>query len=231
MGYKYSAMNAEILYTPLDINLELPDEQKIIDWVVEHRIKDTNYNQYQINWNIHCPIVSCFPIEDWTSSDSIVELDKHIHKLHNTGKLYWHPGFKETFPEIASAIEQFPFQELTVAIIQTQIGYIQPHQDDLDEFASTITEPRRFFIHLTDPTKTTLFLCKDEDGRDCVTPKIHKEWPCYAFNNDTAWHGATKGDRVRMIINTAGIIDPVKHKELIERSVDKFKDEVLYVNL
>jgi hypothetical protein len=223
-------MNTEILYTPLDIELVLPNEQKIIDWVVDHRIKDTDYNQYQINWNIHCPVVSCFPIEDWTSSDSIVELDKHIHKLHNTGKRYWHPGFKETFPEIAAAIEAMPFEELTVAIIQTQIGYIEPHKDDLDDRASTIEEPRRFFIHLTNPTESSLFLCKEKEG-ERVYPKLNPSWPCYAFNNDTVHHGAEKKDRVRLIINTAGIIDPVKHKELIDRSIKKFKDEVLYVDL
>lgn len=224
-------MNPEILFTPLDIELTLPDEQKIIDWVVEHRIKDTDYNQYQINWNIHCPIMSCFPIEDWQSSNAIVELDKHIHRLHNSNKIYWHPGFRETFPEIAAALEQLPFKEFTVAIIQTQLGYIQPHQDDLDEFANSITEPRRFFIHLTNPSETTLFLCNDKEGNGKVSPKIDPKWPCYAFNNDTAFHGADKKDKVRMIINTAGIIDPVKHKELIDRSVEKFKDKVMYVNI
>jgi hypothetical protein len=224
-------MNTEILFTPLDIELVLPDEQKIIDWVVEHRIKDTDYNQYQINWNIHCPIMSCFPIPNWQSSTAIIELDKHIHRLHNSNKIYWHPGFKETFPEIAAALEQLPFKEFTVAIIQTQLGCIQPHQDDLDDYANEVNEPRRFFIHLTDPTRTTLFLANDKDGTGKITPRIDPAWPCYAFNNDTSYHGADKGDRVRMIINTAGIIDPVKHKELIERSIKKFKDQVMYVNL
>jgi hypothetical protein len=223
-------MNTEILYTPLDIPLVIPDEQKLIDWVVDHRIKDSNYTQYQINWNIHCPVVSCFPIEDWTSSNAIIDLEKYIHKLHNTNKRYWHPGFKETFPEIAAAIEAMPFEELTVAIIQTQLGYIQPHSDDLDERANTITEPRRFFIHLTDPRESTLFLCKDKDG-ERIYPKLNPNWPCYAFNNDSVYHGAEKKDRTRLIVNTAGIIDPIKHKELIDRSVKKFKDEVLYVNI
>jgi hypothetical protein len=43
------------------------------------------------------------------------------------------------------------------------------------------------------------------------------------------FHGADyNSTRIRIILDTAGILDTAKHKELIDRSVEKFKDFVIY---
>ena len=53
--------------------------------------------------------------------------------------------------------------------------------------------------------------------------------PCFAFNNNDVWHGATETHRPKIILTTAGIIDNEKHAALINRSLEKYKAEALYI--
>jgi hypothetical protein len=140
--------------------------------------------------------------------------------------MFFHPSFEETFPSIASAIRQLPFKQLTYAGMILQMGEIGAHQDTADH--NNPSEPRRYNIYLTDPAHNTFYLSKDIDSEK-VNPQFDNVYRCFAFNNSECWHGAESTNRPKIMIATTGIIDDTAHKELVARSIDKFKDKVLYL--
>lgn len=213
-----------LAYTPIDIVIDVPDEQEIINWFEKHKVLDTDYWEYRANRHTWA-IVACMKnLDDWRKIDFSL-WDNRRDEIPNAG-MYFHPGFEETFPSIASAIKQLPFKQLTYAGMILQMGEITPHQDTHDH--NDPTEPRRYNIYLTDPAHNTFYISKDPKS-ERIKPQIDNTYRCFAFNNSKCWHGAEPTARPKLMIATTGIIDDTAHKELVARSIDKFKDKVLYI--
>jgi hypothetical protein len=88
---------------------------------------------------------------------------------------------------------------------------------------------------LTDPAYNTLWLDPDTTEEGVSVTKLYckvpQGYPVYAFNNLDCFHGSDHDpNRLRMILDTGGMLDKTKHTELIKRSVAKFKDNVIYLN-
>jgi hypothetical protein len=72
---------------------------------------------------------------------------------------------------------------------------------------------------------STLWLETDKKFYPTVVPG----YPVYAFNNFDCFHGSDFVEgKIRMILDTAGMLDATAHKELLERSVKKFKEFLIY---
>ena len=166
---------------------------------------------------------TCKTPKDWRRYDNTMWENRREEGV-NEGVLL-HPGLEEAFPSIANCIKQLPFKQLTVSGMLYQMGEIPPHKDAPDKHNPT--EPRRYTIYLTDPNHNTFYFSDNESGENKIYPKLVS--PCFAFNNEDAWHGAIATNRPKIILTTAGIIDNEKHEALLKRSLEKYKDYALYL--
>jgi len=213
-----------LAYLPIDIPMPILDEQKLLDWFEHHKLLDTDYWEYEQNRHTWALVSTCKEPADWRRYDATMWENRRVAG-DNDGVLF-HPGFEETFPEIANCIRQLPFKQLTVSGMLYQMGEIPTHQDASDPHQPT--EPRRYTIYLTHPEHNTFYVSKTKTSERFLI-NVDPEYACFAFNNTDVWHGAFKNDRPKIILTTAGIIDNEKHNALLERSLKKFKDKALYL--
>lgn len=213
-----------LAYLPIDIPMPILDEKKILDWFENHKLLDTDYWEYQQSRHTWAMISTCKEPKDWRKYDSTMWENRRVES-ENHGVLF-HPGFEETFPELANCIKQLPFKQLTVSGMLYQMGEIPTHRDAVDPHYPT--EPRRYTIYLTNPEHNTFYVSKDETSEK-VLINVDPNYSCFVFNNTDVWHGALKNDRPKIILTTAGIIDNEKHQDLLARSLEKFKNQAIYL--
>lgn len=212
----------KLVYLPIDIDVEWPNEELLLKWFDEHKLLDTDYWEYAQGRHIWAMISTCKQPKDWRRYDGEMWANRR-EEGDNEGVLF-HPGFEETFPSIANCIRQLPFKQLTVSGMLYQLGPIPDHQDTFDP--RTPTEPRRYTIYLTDPAHNTFYFSKEKNGERHF-PTMSR--PCFAFNNNDVWHGAAETHRPKIILTTAGIIDDEKHEALLKRSLEKYGSEAMYL--
>lgn len=213
----------KLIYLPIDIDVEWPDEAMIIDWFHHHKLLDTDYWEYTSQRHTWAMTSTCKQPSDWRRYDAEMWNNRRAEGV-NQGVLM-HPGLEEAFPSIANCIRQLPFKQLTVSGMLYQMGEIPPHQDAHD--IHDPSEPRRYTIYLTDPRYNTFYFSKTESGEDKIYPNLIT--PCFAFNNTDVWHGAVATKRPKIILTTAGILDHDRHEALLKKSLDKYKDYALYL--
>ena len=213
-----------LAYLPIDIPMPILDEKKILDWFENHKLLDTDYWEYQQGRHAWAMISTCNEPKDWRRYDAEMWANRR-QEGNNSGVLF-HPGFEETFPELANCIRQLPFTQLTVSGMLYQLNEIPVHQDTADP--RNPTEPRRYTIYLTAPEHNTFYVSKTADSEKMLI-KVNPEYSCFVFNNTDCWHGALKTDRPKIILTTAGILDNEKHEALLTRSLEKFKDQAIYL--
>lgn len=212
-----------LVYTPIDIPCKLQDEQKILNWFHRHCLTSDDYWEYQSGRHKWAMVSTSKEPKDWRIYDKDMWENRRV-KQDIVPDIFLHPGFEDEFPEIANVIKQLPFKQLSVTGMLYQIGDIPLHNDTQDP--NNPTEPRRYTIYLTNPDHNTFYF--DIKGEK-VFPKIHKDYCCFVFNNRDVQHGALKIDREKIILTAAGIIDDEKHEQLLTRSIEKFKDYLIYL--
>ena len=217
-----------ILFTPLDIPISLPNEQEIYDWAEANTFRQNEYKQYELGWFTHSPVACCILPDDWRDVKELYKVEDHLkNQVVGNTNTFFHPEFAKLFPQLVEAIKALPFKELTGASVKIQRGPSFPHQDDLHTIEGDgLSEPKRITMSLTNVDHSMLYL--EKNGQKYY-PKIPAGYPCYAFNNADVMHAADYDPtRIRIILDTAGMLDVEKHQELIKRSISKFKDYVIY---
>jgi hypothetical protein len=210
-----------VIYTPVDIEFEIPDEQEVIEWFHKHKITDTDYWEYAEGRHEWCYVALREEPESWYTYDAWLDWSQERKPIDDFG-LFFHPGFEERFPGLAKCIRELPFDQIGTSGFIMQIGTIPPHQDA----AYDIVEPRRYIIYVTDPKYNTFYL---EHKGEKIFPQIDSKYRCFAFSNSDVMHGAVPTDRTKILLSTVGIMNEEKHKELIERSIKKFSDKVIRI--
>jgi len=87
-------------------------------------------------------------------------------------------------------------------------------------------EPRRFNIQLTKHEYKSFYVATSENS-ERIYCNITKEAPGYALTEKYNWHGADYSGPDKLILVTAGIIDRNKRDQLIERSREKYKKDLI----
>jgi hypothetical protein len=137
---------------------------------------------------------------------------------------------KNNFDKI---LNQLPFTEITVINYKIQQRKVESHidvypelgikQEELDHIRQN--EPAGYRIVLNgDPNSVEVF-----DGQrwvNAVTPSV----PCCYLLHSTGARHRVKEDIGRTIIYIRGILDTMKHQELIKRSLEKYKNYAIYLN-
>lgn len=210
-----------VIYTPIDIEFDIPDEHEIIEWFHENKITDTDYWEYAEGRHEWCYVALRKEPKDWRTYDAWLDWSKERKPIEHAG-LYFHPGFEERFPGLAKCIRELPFDQIGTSGFIMQIGTIPPHQDSAYE----IIEPRRYIIYVTDPRYNTFYL--EHEGKK-IFPEIDEKYRCFVFNNSDVLHGAEPTNRTKILLSTVGIMNEKKHKELLDRSIAKFHDKVIRI--
>jgi hypothetical protein len=205
-----------IAYTPVDIDVTIPNDIDYSEYVKTHHM--TNLTQTYGYTSMLCPLISRNPVVDWKDATE-------VFADHTGNTLYYAPGVKENFPELIDLIHRLPYKEIFGAVLNLHLNELPPHQDELTNI--DIVGPDRYNVLLTQHyNQESFFICK-EPNSEKIYPKIIKEYPVYAFNNNRIYHGADKVLNDRVILICGGILDHDQHFELINRSLNKFKDYVI----
>lgn len=225
-----------IAFLPIGIDVQLPDEQKLIDFCNEHKIVPSKTDSHSWWWNV-TPV--CLRGTPGT-----------VYDMHNTAELmanrynagvgtpHYVNDIDKVFPEIPYMLEQLPFKEFTVVTILEQKESVDYHTDGYNEdkdFADPTElafelEPKRYNILLNKHEYKDCFFVSDKIGGEKVYPNITKERPCHVIADRYYAHGADyRGPNKLMLAVIGGILDRPRHYEMIRKNLEQYRsDAVIY---
>jgi hypothetical protein len=209
-----------VLYTPLDIKVEPFNEHNLIEWFNANKIYEPDYWVFKDGRHEWALAAASQPVENWQRIKPYEDWLAQKFVESDNALLHFAPGFAEAFPALIDAINQMPFKEIGAVGLLKQLIEIAPHTDTHDP--TQPIEPSRCMMFLTDPTQNTFYI----EGHAPV--KIHPEYRAFAFNNMAAKHGALPPKGVKILMSVVGILDHEKHAALIDQSLTKFQDWVIF---
>lgn len=222
----YTQENKKLIYTPIDIPIILPDVEDMKDFHFTHGVINKDYEDIIQNRHDYTVACSRYSVEDWRILPTAKYMDKgDWKKTSDEYKLNWNPEFVKRFPTLVDAILAAPFKEIAFAGWMRQISSYPAHTDSHDPMQPM--EPRRYNILLTEPEHNTFWL--EDDAGQTLIPVSHKDYPMFAFNNADVKHGTNPITKFKLMMGIVGIIDPDKHLELINRSVNKFPNSTIWI--
>jgi len=230
----YSAYKPTIAFLPLDLDYDLPDENEIIDYCYKNHIPSEVTRPSGPCWLI-TPVCGRFNPSEWYSKESF-DNNWFNRYVPNGLPLQFDRNIDETFPKIKYMLDQLPYRELTMATLFLQdrevgchIDWFEKDNDTDPDERSIENEPRRFNIQLTNHHYKSTYVAPSENG-DKVYGKITKETPGYCISELYNWHGAHLIGKDKVTLFTTGLIDKKKRDDLINRSLEKFKDDAVIFN-
>jgi len=187
------------------------------------------------NINITMKNILFLPIDIDIADVNFTQLDKSIRLT--SFNPYWESTkvtidtlIKNNFDRI---LNQLPFTEITVITYKIQQRIVESHVDVYP--ALGIKEEELNHIRQNEPAGYRIVLCGAHDsvevfdGRQWVTALTPSVPCCYLLHSTGAKH-RVKEDTGRTIIYIRGILDTTKHYELINRSLEKYKNYTIYFN-
>ena len=72
-----------ILYTPIDIEFEMPDEHDIIEWFHSHKIQDTDYWEYAEGRHTWCYVALREEPKSWYTYDAWLDWSRERKPIDN----------------------------------------------------------------------------------------------------------------------------------------------------
>lgn len=133
--------------------------------------------------------------------------------------------------DFKKVLDQLPFTQITRITHKVQTAMVKPHVDVMASMGLQDNEYEH--IANNEPCGYRLVIVGQHDKL-----KVHnkKEWVtaalptvpcCYLLNSIVGLHKVDDDDH-REIIYIRGFVDPVKHKEIINRSLEKYKDYAIF---
>lgn len=208
-----------IIYTPIDITIDLPDPNKLKEYVLANHL--TNLKETTGYESIICPIASNGSITDWKDASQIFKDENDF-----SNDLTYAPGILDQFPMFKTIMDSLPFKKGIAAVLNLHTTVLSEHQDIIID-SSNPESPERYNVLLTPHYGQDSFFIAKSKYNSRIYPTMLQEYPVYAFNNKDIYHGADPVLENRIIMVCGGLIDHKKHQELIKRSVEKFKEYVI----
>jgi hypothetical protein len=209
-----------IAYVPLDLpKVEFPYEE-LNDFFQKHKLDSYPFTNV---WDTFCVKGN---VEDWYSPQST---RRGFEKKYDPIDTPYHPALPDWLKQkFKQALDALPYKYCTYAHLLSNKVYVTPHRDNDDNpfgYGSE-PEPSGIKIFCSHTNVRTLFMMQSSDSaRDFV--KIPPDSNSAAINDKKFLHGAKYIGEPKFILSVFGIVDPVKHKELVSRSIQKYKDYVI----
>ena len=220
---------------PIDIDVSLPDEQKILDYVQEHQFPSMlHLPSPRFDPWIVSPILGRMPSKDWQDANKIRDLIFNRQNPNYGGKVEYANNFDKLFPEVVDMINQIPILN-TICIFMKQTALSTAHEDthgsndvrNIPDLWGLNTEPRRYNIQMTKFDYQSFFVSKTKEGKRIPYTHISKELPAYLFCEQHYFHGAEYCGEDKVSLCFLGTPDWPKHNALIKRSLEKHKDKAI----
>lgn len=142
----------------------------------------------------------------------------------------WREDLPPDFLWLRGVIESLPFVSLQMIRVSSQFKPVPPHKDVYPE---QVTERTYKALVKNEPCGYRMVL----RGRlDAIQVNTRKGWitcpipqvPCVYLADTTGTDHRVLDDPDRMIVYIRGVVDPVAHKQLMERSLDRWGDWAVY---
>ena len=146
----------------------------------------------------------------------------------------WYAWAKQEIPHICDFIDQLPFKSIRQCAFVQPPDVTPPHYDEPLTMTPHLIDsaPSQYRIRwskVTDKDNEIFYMSKDS-GATKIYPVLPDETNTYVYDGSVWEHGTDRGFKMneRALIVMSGIIDIPKHHALLERSMNKYKDFVLY---
>ncbi len=220
---------------PVDIDVSLPDEQKILDYVQAHQFPSMlHLPSPRFDPWIVSPILGRMPSKDWADPIKIRNLIFNRQNPNYGGKLEYANDFDKLFPEVVDMINQIPILN-PICIFMQQTALSTAHVDThgandiriIPNLWGIDTEPKRYNIQMTKFHYQSFFVSKTRESEHIPYTHVSKELPAYAFCEDHYFHGAEFCGVDKVNLCFLGTPDWPKHNALIKRSLEKHRDKAI----
>lgn len=202
-----------IAFLPLDI----PKIDFDIDLIESHYFE--KHTLWPDTWN-------CLPILGKTKHFDQKSFHEAWVNRKEPGDVHVNPAVdKQLAHDILNLLFQMPF-ECTSAQILNQQEYVIPHKDAIDYSGPMPKqiEPQGFKILLNPTLERSFFVAKEEDSRREFV-RMPPTTNCFVINENDFYHGAKVPKKQKYLVSCFGDIDPIRHEELITRSLEKYGEE------
>ena len=222
-----------IAFLPIDIVVQLPDEQKLLDYLNNFKMIKNNREGHSHWWDVIPVLMRGEKGLEYNMANS-TELIANRYNA-NMGTPNYINDIDKVFPEIPYMLNQLPFKELTVVAMLCQNEAVDYHTDglpndiDLDPTeVSEELEPKRYNILLTKHDYKDCFFVSNKTGGTKIYPSISKERPCHVISDRKYAHGAEyRGPDKIMLAVIGGILDRPRHFEMIQKNLKKYPNEAV----
>jgi hypothetical protein len=222
-----------IAYLPVEIDVRLPDEQEIIDYVKKYQIPSmTHLNGPRFDPWIGAPVMGRAKTSDWYDPEKFKEIFCN-RLVPNTAPIEYANNIDEKFPELIYMINQLPMKETSVVMLLMQTRQVTAHTDNQPDdvildpsWISIDTEPRRYNIQLTRHGVPSFFVSKTNDSEK-IYPSITKEMPCFLSCEQHHYHGADFVVEGKIMMCVLGIVDKDRHVDNIRKNLEKYQDQAI----
>lgn len=221
-----------IAYLPIDIDVQLPDEQRLLDFCYETKINTDRADADGMKhwWTV--PVRGRIRGKEWYDREKVYH-GISTRLIKDAGPSYWANDIDKVLPEIPYMFEQIPLLEFNFCAMLIQRESVNVHQDT--QYADPVVdpqmrrielEPRRYNILMNKHEVPSFFVCQHKNSQK-VYPKIKKENACFSICEEYHWHGADYVIENKVMMCILGVVDEQRHLETIQRSLAKFKDEAI----
>lgn len=222
-----------IAYLPIDIDVQLPDEQNLLDFCYETRItkEKTGSDGMEHWWPV--PVRGRLRGNEWYDRDKFYQQGICNRLVRGAGPSYWANDIDKLFPEIPYMFEQLPLEEFNFCVMLIQKEKVNTHQDtqygdpSVDPRMRRIElEPRRYNI-LMNKHETPSFYVSETEHSEKIYPRITREQACFSICEEFHWHGADYVVENKVMLCILGVVDEQPHIEMIQRSLKKFRNDAI----
>lgn len=213
-----------ILYSPIDLQVSVPDTELIIQFCIDNDLSKT-IDVYQKGLG-HNDITLALLYAN-IAKDEIEDPQKILDVFRKKSVASeetstWLNNADILFPTLVNFVGLLPFKKIT--LIHAAMQRRKINMDIISTGLQSRNDPTQYAIQLTHHNMTSMQI-----GKDCSTfksIKISKDHPCYALNN-SAYFGFEWENVPQVHLIIYGLLDEEKHTELINRSITKFKEDVI----
>ena len=212
LGYK------GIVYTPIDVPILQVDTQQVYDL----RTSEALLEQYP-GTTFGC---------GHGAGEVLFLKRNHFNEPEANGE--WFGWVEKEMPHVKDFIEKLPYKSIRQLAFVAPPGPTRSHYDE--PFSATKLmipqSPSCYRIrwsHVTQPENEVFYLSRDSEATK-IYPMLPLTTTTFVYDGSVWEHGADKGfpmhDRCQIIIS--GILDIEKHHALLDKSIEKYKDYVIY---
>lgn len=221
-----------IAFLPIEIDVQLPDENKLLDFCREFAVPNTSKDGYSNFWNV-VPVYTRGPTEVWYDFVKSKEMIMY-RNCAGKGPGYWANEIDKIFPEIPYMLNQLPFKEMGVVSMLEQMIPVSPHTDhhswEVNEDPSEVAlemEPRRYNILMNKYDYKSFYVAENHTSEK-IYPKITKERPCHVICDRYHAHGADYAGPGKIMLGIfGGVLDRERHLAMIKKNLEKYRDDAI----